>query len=157
MTGPEVARPALPRSTRRPRRGAGAWRRLRGWATDRQWDAGDRPTGQTRGPVSGPEAEAVIPVRVTRQVETVEVLGTPEQIARSGLTHPGGHGTANEVNAAGGAPVGVGGLIMGLVQIVAAIESWLVWALHKLCLAGALHPRLVLWAGALLWLAQVTS
>ena len=104
--------------------------------------------------MGGSEPEAVIPVRVTREV--VEVLGTPEQIARSGLTHPGGEGTANEVDAAG-VPVGVGGVVMELVRIAAAIEAWAVWVLHKLLFAGALHPRLVLWIGSLLWLAQVTS
>jgi len=157
VTGPQIGRPALPRSTRRPRWGAGAWRRLRGWATDRQWDAGHRPTGQTRGPVSGPKAEAVIPVRVTREIETVEVLGTPEQIARSGLTYPGGHGMTDEVEAPGGTPAGWKELVITAMGLLLAIESWLVWTLHKLLLAGALRPRLVLWVGALLWLAKVTS
>ena len=98
-----------------------------------------------------------MPVRVTRQVEVVEVLGTPEQIARSGLTHPGGHGMAHEVEAPGGAPGGWQEVVIGAMGLALALEAWLVWVLHKVLLAGAMHPRAVLWVGVLLWLAQVTS
>lgn len=156
MTGPQ-ARPALPRTTRRPRRGAGAWRRLNSWATERRWDAGTRPTGQTRGPMNEPEANAVIPVRVTREVQTVELLATPEQIARTGLTHPGGETTGNEIDTPGATPGGWTEVGVALMRLAMAIEAWLVWVLQKLFVAGAMHPRLVLW-GAVLWgLAQVTS
>lgn len=118
---------------------------------------GERPVGQPDSAPVGAESEPLMPVRVTREVQTVEVMGTPEQIARSGLTHPGGDGMAHNIDGTGGWPAGQGGLVMGAFTILAAFEAWAVFFLHKLCLAGATHPRLVLWLGVLLALMAVTS
>lgn len=127
----------------------------------RRWAAGESSSGPVWPPADGP-TEQVMPVRVTREIhEVIETVGTPSQIARSGLTAPGGGGEGvahNEGSTAGRElPAATGGLLMNAFSILAAFESWLVWLLHTVLLAGARHPRVVLWAGALLWIGSVTS
>lgn len=133
---------------------------LRGLRERMRWAAGESQAGPVWPPPRRGREQAQL-VRVERQIhEVVETVGTPDQLARSGVAAPGGRGPVHEATyTVGELPAGgaQGGLMKDAFVILQSLELWLVRIVAVVLAVGARHPRAVLWLGGLWWLSLVVG